>query len=66
MINLGLCNDWYSTNRPNKKPQIVLDCERLRHHITGECTQTSSSTWSCYSTVKCTECGYYYSIDSSD
>lgn len=65
MINLGLCNDWYGTDRPNKKPEIILECERLKHHITGEMKETSSSTWSCYSTITCNKCLYYYSVDSS-
>lgn len=65
MQNLGLMNDWFGTNKPNKKPDIVIKCEELKHSLTGECRETSSVGWSCYSTVKCEKCGYTYNIDSS-
>lgn len=65
MQNLGMINDYFGLNKPNKKPDIVIECEKLKHSLTGECKETKSVSWSCYSTVRCEKCQFYYSIDSS-
>lgn len=54
MVDLGCCNGWSS------RPNILDECQK-KQHVTE-----SVELGRCYYRVTCKECGYTYTIDSSD
>lgn len=54
-LDLGLMNSW------TKTPEVVEKCRELCHKIRS----IPDIYHSCYSTVVCDECKYYYEVDSS-